>query len=215
MKLSPINKLISFAMFLFLISNSISLYSQRFDGGLKAGMVASEVSGDQLAGPNKLGWFAGVFTNRSVSYYSRLQLELMYITKGSRGVPRENQPRDYRFNLDYVETALFLTHSLEKYSSRSYVQKMNAEIGLSFGVLVNAYEEEYDLELDFSSERPYNQMEGSIWAGIYFPVNDNISLNFRFSNSFTPVRKHASGHVVWYNWGQYHTLWTIGLQYSF
>ncbi len=198
------------------------LQAQSFDGGFKAGLVASEVSGDQLSGPHKLGFYAGVFTNREITNFSKLQLELKYISKGSRGVPSETQPRDYRFNLDYTEIALFFKHNLLRYSSQSYIQKMSVEIGLSMGVLVSAYEEEDGLELDFSNERPYNIIEGSIWGGLYFPVFDNmdipfakeVNLNFRFSNSVTPVRQHASGQVYWYNWGQYHTLWTFGIEFT-
>lgn len=200
-----------FCMFFFF---SISLIAQRFDGGLKAGIVASEVSGDELAGPNKLGWYAGVFTSREISSFSRVQLELAYIAKGSRGVPSEKQPRDYRLNLGYAETALFFIHDLKPYSSQAYVQKMSAEIGLSLGVLVNYYEELDDLELDFSVERPFYNYEGNIWAGLYFPVSEKIKINFRFSNSITPIRKHYNGKVVWYNWGQYHTLWTFGAEFT-
>jgi hypothetical protein len=206
--------MLRFYLFWMLIFLSWSLFAQRFDGGFKAGLVASEVSGDGLAGPNKLGWYAGVFTSRGISQFASLQLELAYITKGSRGVPSEKQPRDYRFNLSYAETAMFFKHDLKPFSSQAYIQKMSAELGLSLGVLVNYYEEENDLELDFSVERPFYNYEGNIWAGLYFPVSEKIKINFRFSNSITPIRKHQSGQVIWYNWGQYHTLWTFGAEFT-
>jgi len=194
---------------------SAFLNAQRFDGGIKAGIVASEVSGDELAGPNKLGFFAGVYTNREISEYSKFQLELSYISKGSRGIPSENQPRNYKLNLGYAETSLFFIHNLKKYSSQSYIQKMSAEVGLSFGVLVNYFESQDGFEIDLSQNRPFYGYEGNIWAGFYLPINDNLNFNLRYSNSITPIRKHQSGIVVWYNWGQYHSLWTFGFEYTF
>ncbi len=178
---------------------SVMLSAQRFDGGIKAGLVASEVSGDDLAGPNKLGFTAGVFTNRMVSNFSKLQLELSYITKGSRAIPSEKQPRDYKLNLGYVETALFLKHNLKQYSSQPYIQKMSAELGLSLGVLVNYLEAQDGFELDLSLDRPFYVYEGNIWAGFNLPINENLNFNLRYSNSITPIRKHQSGVVVWYN----------------
>ncbi len=210
------NMKMKYLLFLLIISISTSVFSQRFEGGLKAGIVASEISGDELAGPNKLGWFAGVYTAYPLSINSKLQIELLYITKGSRAVPSEPLDRDYLLKLDYAETVLLFKQSLAPYSSFNYVKKMTAEIGLSFAVLVGSYEvENDDRVIDVSDERPYNRFEGNLWAGIYFPVTDNIRFNFRFSNSITPVRKHWSQEVVWYNWGQYHTLWTFGVDYTF
>lgn len=201
-------------IFIFGISNQA--FSQRFGGGLKAGIVASEISGDELAGPNKLGWFAGVFTNYPLSVNSLLQLEIMYISKGSRAVPSKPLARDYLLKLDYAETSVLYKHKLEPFSSIDYIKKMTAEVGLSLGVLVDSYEvEDEDLVIDVSDERPFYGIEGSIWGGFLFPVYKNLSFNFRYSNSFTPARKHQSLQVVWYNWGQYHSLWTLGLEYTF
>lgn len=161
-----------FILFLFLFAGCLSgeLHAQMFRGGMQAGLTASEVSGDDAGGPEKLGWFASVFTNMDVRPHTRLQLELMYIQKGSRVFrdpwadepgnqngdgtlfhygTKEDDPiepgpdgyRDYKFYLHYVEIPLMVQFDFSPVTRLPYVELMSGEIGLSVSTVVGHYEE--------------------------------------------------------------------------
>ncbi len=150
--------------------------AQTFRGGFEAGVTASEVSGDDAGGPDKLGWYALVFTNTDVHSHARLQLELMYIQKGSRayhepwdeehanklhgyfpaGSPwKEDDPiepdpsgyRDYRFNLHYVEVPLLLQFDFSPLTRLPYVEHMSGEFGVSASVVVGHFEENEGMDV--------------------------------------------------------------------
>ncbi|MBW6496781.1 MAG: PorT family protein [Bacteroidales bacterium] len=199
---------------LFLVAGGPAL-SQGFDGGLRGGIAASEVSGDNLGGPDKLGWFAAVFTSTGVGTYSRLQLELLYIQKGSRSRPNEkNNFYDYRFSLQYVEVPLVLIYDFPFGENMRHGGRLSLEAGLSLAFLVAALEKENDLEIDLAQEKPYNEAELNFLLGLYYPVADRLKFHLRFSQGITPLRPHLGGSQTWYNRGQYNTVWTFGLAWS-
>ena len=90
---------------LIIITVSISVYSQDFNGGVLGGINATQVFGDSYSGPNKAGLYLGVFVNRYFSKRSSVQLELDYIQKGSRKNP-DGSTGDYDtylLRLNYIE----------------------------------------------------------------------------------------------------------------
>jgi hypothetical protein len=196
-------------------------HAQSFRGGFQAGLTASEVSGDRSGGPNKLGWFASVYTDISFSPYAYWQLELMYIQKGSREfndpeTPEEGVFRDYKFYLQYVEVPVLFKFDFSVFERLPYVDWLTGEIGLSFSRVVGHFEtndegaENTDL---MAMERPFRPMEMNVLLGFYFPVRDNFSVHFRYSQGVTPLRPHAGGTRTWYNRGQYNSVWSLGVAY--
>jgi hypothetical protein len=195
--------------------------AQSFRGGFQAGLTASEVSGDLSGGPNKLGWFASVYTDISFSPHTYWQLELMYIQKGSREfndpeTPEEGIYRDYRLNLQYVEVPVVFKFDFSVFERLPYADWLTGEIGLSVSRVVGHYEtndegaENTDL---MALERPFHAGELNVLAGFYFPVSDNLNVHFRYTQGVTPLRPHAGGTRTWYNRGQYNSVWLIGLAY--
>lgn len=191
------------------------LVAQQFGGGFKSGLTGSEVSGDNLAGPDKLGWFAAAFTNVPVRSHSKIQLELLFIQKGSRSKPNEkNNYYDYRFSLQYVEVPFILIMGFPPEASSKFVGGFSVEAGLSVAMLVAAVETENDLELDLSALKPYKEAELNVLLGLYYPVGERFSFHFRFSQGLTPLRPHLGATQTWYNRGQYNTVWTFGLSWA-
>ncbi len=189
--------------------------SQNFAGGFKAGVAASEVSGDNLGGPRKFGVYAGVFTNFSTGAFSHLQLELMYIQKGSRAVPSEdNNLYSYKFFLHYVEIPLSYTFQFSTFDL-PYIGLMAGEAGLSWSFLVDHYEEELDRVLDLSQEKPFNDSELNLFLGLVYPLNDAWNVSLRFTQGITPLRPHQGQTTLWYNRGQYNSVWGLGLSFTF
>jgi hypothetical protein len=190
-----------------------SLSAQNFGGGFKGGMVASEVSGDNLAGPNKLGFYASAFTFLPIGSYAHLQGEVMYIQKGSRSVPnKHNNFYDYRFALQYVELPILYVQNLSRFTNNNYLSRMLLHGGLSVSILTG-YKETEDGYLLVSEPKTYKPSELNLLLGFSFPVSESLFFQAGYSNSITPIRPHASRETVWNNYGQYNTLWTLGLSY--
>jgi hypothetical protein len=191
-------------------------HAQTFHGGLRAGLTASEVSGDHLSGPNKLGWYASVFTFTPVSPYTDLLLEIMYIQKGSRSIPKvKNNYYEYYFNLQYVEMPLLLRMDISRFTDNSVIERMSFTTGLSVSVLVDYYETDDGTTGFQPSLSPgFFPAELNFLAGLAFPLSSAMDFRIGFSNGLTPMRPHASGGRTWYNRGQYNTVWTFGLSFN-
>lgn len=200
---------------LFLLGSTTSK-AQRFNGGLRAGIVASEVSGDNLGGPNKLGWYASAFTFTPVSENVSMKLEIMFITKGSRSVPKErNEFLEYTFHLQYVEVPVVVMIDLSRYSQSAVLESLTLHAGLSGSVVVGHREQMFGADIPRSEVEDFNPAELNIILGIAYPLTEELNVHFNFSNSLTPIRPHSGGGQVWYNRGQYNSIWTLGLSYNF
>ncbi len=237
-------ELVRIVFLVFLLAGpAIGLSAQDFRGGFRAGLTASEVSGDDAGGPDRLGWFAAVFTNRDVGEHSRMQLEVMYTQKGSRvirdphndnngqevtalfrvagdnGVPEPpvDEYRDYRLNLHYVEVPLLFKFDFSPMISLPYADRLTGEIGLSGSTVVGHYEENRGKDItDLMADRqPFYAAELNLIAGLYYPLREGLDFQLRFTQGVTPFRPHQGGSTTWYNRGQYNTVWSFGLSYTF
>jgi hypothetical protein len=207
-------RLISGLLLIYLICcAATTLSAQKFGGGFKAGMVASEVSGDHLAGPNKLGFYASAFTFLPIGQQACLQGEVMYIQKGSRTVPnKHNNFYDYQFSLQYVEIPLLYIQDLSRFTSINYLSNLLIHGGLSLSILTHHTESEGGYTLP-STPNTYNPAELNLLLGLSYPISETLHFSLGYSNSITPIRPHVSGETAWNNYGQYNTLWTLGLAY--
>jgi len=204
---------LSVLFFLFL-SYSYAI-AQSFNGGFWGGLCASEVSGDNLAGPNKLGLNAGVYSRFDFNDNAALQLGLMYIQKGSKKNPSErNNFTSYRFHLEYVELPLMYIFSIPLFDKIEYIGKIRYEAGLSYARLMRHKEEDNERLVMPGEKEDYHVNESNFILGFYYPLSEKLDFSFRASNSITPIRPHKGQAKVWYNWGQYHTVWTLNLNYN-
>jgi len=153
--------------------------AQRFQGGVKAGIASTQISGDGYDGFNKVGVNAGVFVRTPISDRLSAQLEMLYLQKGSIDPtdPDNNKFSYYRIRLGYIELPLMFQFKLSRFQW---------ELGPSFGVLTHSLEEDENGEVpnpafDF---KPYE----IAWnAGMYFYLTDRLSANVRYSRSFLPI----------------------------
>jgi hypothetical protein len=187
-----------------MIMLSILSTAQTFEGGLSAGLVASQVSGDKSGGYNKPGIFFGPYASFALKEQLRFQMEIIYIQKGSRENPSEdNGYYSYRSKLNYIEVPFMLR----------YIQSnmFDFEVGLAYSALISSYEELDDIEVN---ERPFFTHNSSLIIGFYYKLNDRLSASFRTSNSITPIRKHLSGQTYRLNFGQTNNLLSMGVFYK-
>jgi len=196
----------------FFLIISIFLYpvlspAQNFRAGAFAGISTSQVSGDQLAGFNKAGLYAGGFVNTAMGEKWKVQMEISYIGKGSRPTDADREFNPYMIypTLNYAEVPVLFI-----YKARP---KINIEAGLAFGVLV--YSREEDSFTEQGILRPYYKTEFSYIIGIDYFLTEKLSVNSRWDNSFLPIRKHASGQTHGLNLGQYNTVIAFSLRYHF
>ena len=184
---------------------SVTIYAQKFNGGVLGGLSASEVSGDRLEGPNKAGAYAGFFVNRYFSTRSSVQLELDFIQKGSSENPdSSNNFTKYRLKLNYVEMPIHYKYDFH--------ERGTLEVGLALGFLVYDTEKINDREDDVSGNE-FDRIDFSFNIGGYFRIIDNLLINVRYSNSILPIRPHIGGATWKTNKGQYNEVLSFTLHY--
>ena len=191
---------------LFFLTSIISL-SQNFNGGWFAGISTTQVSGDELSGFNKIGPCIGLYINHNIKWY-QIQLELRYITKGSKKVIDNTNQNDITFNynlhLDYVGIPILLS---------TYIREnTKIELGTEINFLIRQ-KEEIDFYID--NTRIINKLETCVFIGVLYNINEKYALSSRISNSFLPIRSHASGETYRLNKGQYNTCLMFNLYYLF
>lgn len=103
---------------LFLMTNNIAR-GQSFKAAVLAGINSSQVSGDELSGFNKVGLFIGGSAILPVSEKSLVEMELLFIQKGSKTPTPKNGAANnfYKMSLNYLEVPLIYTFRPVKYVS--------------------------------------------------------------------------------------------------
>jgi len=189
---------------ILLLTSATLLFSQRFNGGILAGLSTSEISGDRLEGPNKAGVYAGGFVNTYFTNKSSLQMELDFIQKGSRQNPDSTNYDSYILRLNYVELVFHYKWDFGKI--------FTLETGPSLGVLVSSYEE---ANYQILTEPPFNTFDLSFNIGMFVTLTERLRFNIRYSNSIIAVRPHASGQTYKWNQGQYNEVLSFTFHYQF
>jgi hypothetical protein len=183
------------------------LHAQNFHAGVIGGISTTQVAGDQLSGFNKLGIIAGGFVNKSFTDKTGMQMEIIFIQKGSRKpVDANNNNVYYVMRVSYFEVPL-----LFKWQA---AQKFNIELGPSFGTLVFSEE-----ETEFGSYEPvvpFKKFDFSGNVGLSYTLSEKLTVNVRLSNSIIPIRDFASGYsFAFFDRGQYNTVLAFTLHCEF
>tara|TARA_B100001109_G_C18849007_1_gene468328 strand:+ start:1282 stop:1863 length:582 start_codon:yes stop_codon:yes gene_type:complete len=189
----------------------ISSHCQDFKGGIILGLSTSQVSGDNLAGFNKAGLILGGFTSRTLSNINSLQLEIVFIQKGSRNPNILNQEsinygRPY-ISLSYIEIPILL--------KLNYSNTLEYELGAQWAQLINGYYSDNIGEIN-STIDPFIKNDLSIVLGINYFISQNISLNSRLTNSILPIGNEDYDNSTIYNSnkkGKYNTTINFSIYY--
>jgi hypothetical protein len=181
-------------------------HSQSFDAGLKAGLVSSQISGDNATGFHQFGFTAGAFVIYPFSDQMSGKMEMIFIQKGSRKNmrPEKGDFYFYYLRLNYIEVPL-----LFRYHHNQFI----FEAGPSFGYLISSLEEDENGPLPI--QRPFNKFELSGNIGVTYTLNPRFDINWRYNTSIMPVREHMSGGRFWFNRGQMNEAMTITFLYYF
>ena len=177
--------------------------SQNFDAGIIAGITSSQISGDNLAGFNKLGAQIGAYINYPLNKTKNLQLGIQYIQKGSKKPYSENSTETYIFDLHYIEVPLTMNYRIR--------ELIHLEAGLASGYLFTYKEQDEIGELN--REKPYS-LSLDLVIGVQYQIKKNIKSNLRYAHSITPIRKHSSEGVFVTNRGQTSSMLSFTLMYK-
>ena len=184
-------KKIFFLIILFIFQFNSS--AQEFNAGILSGLSTTQVSGDNLAGYNKAGLIIGGFVNRDILQSLALQIEMMYIQKGSSNPKVENLIAE--INLEYIEIPLILVLKSS--------EKINFDFGIHISALIDGYYK--DIYGILENQIEFNDYEFGAVVGIAYKLNEKMSLCTRLSNSIIPIANHASGQTYRLNKGKYNT----------
>jgi hypothetical protein len=197
-------------VFLLLIALTTGIFAeaQKFEGGVKLGLVSSQVAGDLYSGYNKAGINAGGWISLRASSRSEFQMELAYIQKGSRENPDQERGRydTYVMRLGYVELPFLYRYN--------YNPRIEFEAGLGINFLIHHKETFNGYELD---NNPFKGQNLCFLAGLSYNVNDRLRINIRTDNSLFSLRKNRITGDVWRFWdhGQFSDALVISAYYSF
>ena len=183
--------------------------AQKFNGGIIAGGVVSQIDGDTWVGYHKFGYLAGAFVSLKLSPRSSFQLEMEYIQKGSRlnADSVTNAGNTYIMRLHYLEIPLLYQFTFAK--------RVQAEIGPAADVLLSYYVESNGMETDVTV--PYRTVTLSGIAGISCFITDHLKADFRFNYSLISIN---SGYVngarkILFETGQYNNVLSLALIWYF
>ena len=180
------------------------VYSQAFNGGIIAGLSATQLDGDNWGGYHKAGLCFGVFTNTQLNRYVDAQLELRYVQKGSNSNSEASQVF-YVSKLNYLEMPIYLKYN--------FLNKFSANIGVSAGYLQNATEDKDGIG-DEPADPEFNPFEFSGLAGVEYQIVDRLYFNIRFNYSILAVRHHPGDQTFFLNKGQYNNALTFTIHYQ-
>tara|TARA_B110000196_G_scaffold216713_1_gene186088 strand:+ start:227 stop:820 length:594 start_codon:yes stop_codon:yes gene_type:complete len=192
------------AILLFCGFLTLSIQAQNFGGGLIAGASTSQVAGDMLGGFNKIGLLTGVYTNLKIKENLKVQLEIIYIEKGSRN-PNLHKNTIQEITLSYVEVPISINLQQK--------ENLGIELGILPAFIMSSKMNDYFSEIEINPS--FEKYDFGIFAGINYHLSKKIILNSRISNSIIPIRPHVSGATNGWNKGQYNTVLSFALHYNF
>ena len=185
-----------FTFFLLVFSKT---YSQKFFGGLSAGLIASDINGANTRDTDndfhKVGFTVGGLMNTQLTKKSIFQFEINYIQKGSMQPPDSLNNGYFKIALGYIEIPLIIKRQLYFNWKQKKINKVDIEAGISYGRMVNntvTGGTNYTLS---SASNYFNINDISLLIGLDYNFTKNIYFCFRYSNSVIPAIKKNSANT--------------------
>jgi hypothetical protein len=171
-----------------------------------AGLNASQVQGDGLAGFNKLNLALGIGVQRNFSDKFGGVLEINLLQKGSRknADPENNDLEEYKMALLYAQVPLLFNYT--------HNEKFSFLGGPAMGFLLNAQEEDFFGEI--ANTPAFNSIELSAILGVRYHLSERFQAELRFDQSILPIRSRESEDFNRLVGRQFNTVLGVWLSYS-
>lgn len=197
-------------LIIFLLLNASLVSAQlTFSGGIKAGLAATQVHGDNAQGFNKAGLSAGAFVQVNTSEKFGVRMELGYIGKGSRrpANPDNNDFETWGYNFRYIHVPVMCDIN---------VGRFNVIGGIYGGYLISSSQVYNGNTFDIVNPEMSNIDLGGL-IGAKMDLGDHIFFESRYSMSFIPIRPSpdSGNQVKWYDGGMTNIVLEIGMGYKF
>jgi hypothetical protein len=166
------------------------IHAQRFSAGLVAGLNASQIDGDLLAGFDRLGLTGGIKATMGLSKRIDLNLEFLYSERGSQ--PDLFNPQydpDIEIALRYAELPVYISIG-DWWQEEDEYYKVTAYAGVSYARLMsartfdyyNSAEEKVDLLVPY-----FNENDISWLLGATIRTSPRWGFAFRYTRGITPL----------------------------
>jgi hypothetical protein len=184
-----------------------SATAQRFNAGIIAGAIASQLSGDQAAGYDKPGFEAGGFVAASLNEKFNAGFQITYIQKGSRKTsnPDIGDFTFYRSRLNYFQVPVFMEYIFSKKISFDFFT----------GIAALLSQEEEDQYGKILNRKEFSKWEWTAGLSFNYMLFENFQLIFGMENSVLPVRKYDGTETYRLDRDQFNSLLRFAIRYKF
>ena len=165
-------------------------YSQRFSTGIVAGMNASQIDGDMLAGFDKIGFTGGLKAIINFESAFAMNVEFLYSQRGSKpDIFNPDYDPNIGINLVYAEIPVYFSLG-DWYQEEGKYHKVSAQAGFSYGRLItaSAFDNFHPPEMSVDKIVPYfNDNDFSWLLGVTYRLNSHLGLMGRYTRGITPL----------------------------
>lgn len=197
-----------FLLIILLVVGEMAAYSQAFEGGVLAGLNASQVDGDGYSGYHKPGMVAGAYVLTHLSRTVFSGMEIRFAQKGSRKNPnpKTGDQTVYKMRLNYIDLPVYLgVHTSQKSSILA---------GLSAGYLMSGADyDNYDKVIPPPGQPTFNNFDFQGFLGFRFQMTDRLSVDLRGAYSLLPIRDKPGEVLSYWLKGQFNNLLSTTLLY--
>lgn len=153
-----------------------------FKGGLIAGPVTTQISGDGLGGWDKFGFTAGGWVNMPITEKSGIMLSLKYINKGSKTKMDTINFQMFSYNLNYIDVPILFSHKFNlKKANLMYTIGPYAGILLNQKIIANF--NEYPV-----GNPEFERYDIGLQGGIQWWLGEKFFVDLSGSSSVIPTR---------------------------
>lgn len=190
-----------------LVCGSLWSFAQRFEGGVIAGINASQVDGDFTSGYHKPGIVAGAYVLTDLSRNVFTGMEIKFSQKGSRKNPnfKTGDQEKYIMRLNYIDIPVYVGVRTS--------ERISVFGGLSAGYLMKAAE--YDNHGLFAEEdqADFNDIDVQGMLGFRFQLTNRITADLRGAYSILPIREQPGNVSIYWLDSQFSNLLSTTILY--
>ena len=178
----------------------------RFRGGVNAGLVTSQVSGDGLGGWDKLGVTGGAFVSMGFNEKSSLDIGIMYSSKGSRMKKDTVSFSSFAYKLNYIDIPVLYGHR---------IGDLQLHIGPYVGILISQTEMRNGFDALPNPKFGLIEVGGEFGIGYWF--SERNLLQIRAQTSMLPTRPapNPANKYNYYQQGNYNQVLQLVYNYRF
>jgi len=171
--------------------------AQLFRAGILAGAAITDIAGADLVDRDndfhKWGFSLGGLVNTNISPRSLIQMEIVYIQKGTSQLADSTGNNGYyTLALNYIDVSLVLKHTIRFKIKGIPRDRFGIEEGITTGTIISSRFSYQSNDLPITN---LNKIDLSLLLGVNYKINSHLFLSLRYSNSIVHAIKHTSNYL--------------------